>query len=345
MAHEMTNYDGLALASKAAWHGLGTVVPDGFTPREGMKIAGIEWGVESQPLYRQAGWYPDGNPRYVLVPTHVANVRDDRDPEEQLLGVVGANYQAIQNWEVADFCEALGRAGGIRCETVGSIREGRRVWFLLRGDTYWPARYRADEINRYLLVSNGHDGSQSVSITPTDIRVVCANTHYAATGGDENGELRNACYRWRHTAGLKNRVEEAREAIEMYLQAGKATQAQVDHLAARDINQAAMLAFFTRAYVETLGTVHENPKNETEERAQKKAMSALESFTRRWDDEAPLSGRTMWTAYNAFTGLVQHDMKARGKDDSDRVAKRQESNLFGLNSDRTRRVFALALAE
>ena len=52
---------------------------------------------------------------------------------------------------------------------------------------------------------------------------------------------------------------------------------------------------------------------------------------------------TAWGYLNAMTGFVQHDKGARGVDDADRVARRQESNLFGINSQRTQDVLGLAL--
>lgn len=46
---------------------------------------------------------------------------------------------------------------------------------------------------------------------------------------------------------------------------------------------------------------------------------------------------------NAWTGLLQHDRKARGADDAARVEKRVHSNLFGLNAERSVKAYEKAL--
>ena len=99
MGHEITNTDNVLLHKTRAWHGLGTVVASAPTPREGLKLAGIDWGVEQYPLVAKL---PDGTE--VEVDTHVINYRSDTNTP---LGVVSSGYQPIQNGEMADFSEAL----------------------------------------------------------------------------------------------------------------------------------------------------------------------------------------------------------------------------------------------
>ena len=92
------------------------------------------------------------------------------------------------------------------------------------------------------------------------------------------------------------------------------------------------------------GDVPDNPQDKKEERQRDKATSAFNSFSRRFDDERAVAGSNLWNAFNAYSGLVQHDMKARGKNDADRIEKRVTSNLFGLNSERINSAIQLAYA-
>ena len=66
----------------------------------------------------------------------------------------------------------------------------------------------------------------------------------------------------------------------------------------------------------------------------------------RWTDEQTKLGigQTIWSAFNAMTGFLQHDKTARGSDDAARVERRIDSNLFGINATRTHEVLAGALA-
>ena len=133
MSHEIYNDDGLALAGKKAWHGLGIVLPDTFSPDEGLKIAGLEWTVVRTPLA-----LPDGT----IVPTHVANVRSDT---QRILGVVGDDYSILQNADLAHTVAALANGPDpAKVESCGSLRHGVNVFFLarlesLRGSDTWPS--------------------------------------------------------------------------------------------------------------------------------------------------------------------------------------------------------------
>ena len=80
-----------------------------------------------------------------------------------------------------------------------------------------------------------------------------------------------------------------------------------------------------------------------DERALGRAQTAYQSFTKRWDDEKAYHTGSMWGAFNAYSGLVQHDLKARGADDVVRVERRQDSNLFGLGSRRTQAALQSAM--
>lgn len=78
----------------------------------------------------------------------------------------------------------------------------------------------------------------------------------------------------------------------------------------------------------------------------KRMRAASDLFLARYEDEQSKLGLgdTCWAAFNAMTGFVQHDKIARGKDDADRVERRIESNLFGINASRTNEVLAQSLA-
>lgn len=325
--HEIRNTDGLALNRVAAWHGLGNVIPRDFTPRQGLALSGLEnANIIQCPLFAKL---PDGS--MMEVPTNVLNYRLDTQDQFK---VVSKDYQLITNEETADFCEALaGEAKTVYCESVGSVQGGRRVWFLLKGEAFQVAK--ADEIFPYILVSNGHDGSSPFRVTPTTVRVVCSNTLHQVIPRREDGTLGESAFMMKHTSGIKERVEEARNALLHYQQTLAGTKEVITALAKKLVKQADIDAFFVEVYQETFGDIPKNPQDKKEQRARDKAVSAYKSFDRRFDDELHLTGPTAWGVFNAFSGIIQHDMKARGKDDSDRVEKRVKSNLFGLNQDRT----------
>lgn len=339
MAHELMQLDGLALARQPAWHGLGIVLPEDFSPHQGIIYAGADYGVDQRTIYT----FDDAGNK-VIVPTHMANYRRKRNPDEPTVcyGVVSAKYHIIQNFEVADFCEALLEEadGKVMCETVGTIRNGAKIWFLLKGEPFQVAK--GDEMFPYILVSNGHDGSTTFRVTPTHVRAVCSNTLHATIPREDTGELGDAAICIRHTVNVMERVEEARMALKEYANRMTVEKQTIETLVKKDVNTQMIQQFFTELYTEEFGDVPAEAKGKVDENRQERCKSALASFMKRFDDEKEIAGATMWNALNAWTGTVQHDLKARGTDDLDRYRKRVESNMFGLNAERTLRAKSLA---
>ncbi|MDE7243677.1 MAG: DUF945 domain-containing protein, partial [Oscillospiraceae bacterium] len=91
----------------------------------------------------------------------------------RVLGVVTDRYRVVQNSEAFAFTDAL-LGEGVKYETAGSLQDGRRIWILAK----LPDKYiiEGDQIDPYLVFSSTHDGSGSIKVAMTPIRVVCQNT-------------------------------------------------------------------------------------------------------------------------------------------------------------------------
>ncbi len=92
------------------WHGLGTRVEDAPNSSEALKLAGLDWSVEQEPIYTIGEEYIE------YIKGYKANIRST---DRKVLGVVGNRYQVVQNEEAFAFTdEFLGR--GVRSETAGA---------------------------------------------------------------------------------------------------------------------------------------------------------------------------------------------------------------------------------
>lgn len=172
MSHEIHELDRVILGSNTpAWHGLGLVRPGQFNTAKEACQAAMPWRVILEDVFTQDG---------VKVPKHNFTVRDDlpRDDYRRVLGVVGDRYEPVQNWDVADIVDAFGGEAGMKVETVGTLRNGKIVWFLAEDPN--ELSVKGDRIKRYTLGTTTHDGTGKVVFTPTDTRVVCWNTWNAA---------------------------------------------------------------------------------------------------------------------------------------------------------------------
>ena len=338
MAHEIEEHDGLVLHREAAWHGLGIIVQDAPTPREALKIAGLDWECEQWPLSAT-----DGESRLIL-DKHQANVRSDT---KQLLGVVGKDWIPFQNSDAANFCEALAEQNDVvKLESAGSIRNGQKVWFLMKGESFSVRGHSDDEIAPYILCSNGFDGGTGFRCTPTMIRVVCANTLHAVIPNYEGGHLKNLApnsFSCVHSGKLTERIEQAKAALSLY---GKSVETQrelIDVCAAKDVNRADIQQFFLECYTKDFGGIADKPVGGKEERRRAKAMDGFNLFANRFDSESAMSGANAWTLFNSYSGYIQHDRGSRLKDPAKRAEAKLSSNLFGTVADKTIDAFAKAL--
>ena len=337
MSHEIREHDTVLLHTKKAWHGYGQVIDEDLTALEALERCGLDWGVDQWPLVARG---PDGVESEV--DTHVLNVRSDTQTP---LGIVGTGYQICANRELAQLADSLAKEGDrVVIETCGSLMDGRRVWFLLRAGSF---SVRGDKVSNYICCSNGHDGGAAIRFSPTGIRVVCANTLSLVVpvfGKDDPSEVKPASFAARHSGNISEKLEDIRSALRLYECAAKTTEDRVNLLASIEVTSDQQLAeLFIRNYQRDFPLSTKNPTPEQSERFQSRQTDALGCFMKRWDDERSEAGNNYWVAYNAYSGLVQHDSKARGRDDVARVERRQDSNLFGLNSQRTSRAFVDAL--
>ncbi len=172
------------------------------TAKQALIEAGLDWDVTLEPIYVAPG---DDIKKAKLIGPRKAVVRGD---DETVLGVVSGNYRPVQNADAFSFFDTVIDSGDVEYDTVGSLRHGRTVWLtakvpediLINGD---------DPLGIYLLLRNSHDGSSSITLALTPVRVWCQNTLNLA--------LRTAKSTWsvRHVSGLEERVAEAREALDM----------------------------------------------------------------------------------------------------------------------------------
>lgn len=155
------NVESMFYVRQAPWHGLGVRVEEAPSSQEALRLSGLDWQVIQQPIATV-----DGTP----IPGYRANLRDT---DQQVLGVVTDRYRVVQNKEAFAFTDGL-LGEGVKYETAGSLQNGRKIWLLAK----LPDKYiiEGDQIDPYLVFSNSHDGSGSIKVAMTPIRVVCQNT-------------------------------------------------------------------------------------------------------------------------------------------------------------------------
>lgn len=219
MAHNITLRDGFFSVRQPAWHGLGQVLERYPTIEEARQIA-HPWEPISEPLYRRVPTivtHDEGGStttslteEYEEVEGFVASVRSD---DGTTLGVNSDTYEIVTNKVLYEIAEAIeGEAkGSVQLETGGSLKGGKKVWLLIRLRD--PLVIRSDGGTAtipYYGLQNAHDGSGALRGQATMTRIVCDNTAQMA---DLDATARGTEFVFRHTRSVRDRIEEAKDAL------------------------------------------------------------------------------------------------------------------------------------
>ena len=170
------------------WHGLGTIVEEAPTSKEAIELAGLNWKVESKPVF---------NEKNEEIPGFIANTRNT---DGKVFGIVSNRYNIVQNEDAFSFTDSL-IGGDVKYETAGSLREGKTVWLLAKMP---EKKILGDKVDPYICFTNSHDGFGAVKVCMTPVRVVCNNTLNLA--------LDSASRMWstRHIGDIQTKLQEAK---------------------------------------------------------------------------------------------------------------------------------------
>lgn len=216
MAHninfnERTGKYSFFTVKQKAWHGLGQIVEQCPTSEEAIKYAGLDYEVEKSPLFTKGSGIietADGievGSTELEVPDYFANIRTDNNA---VLGVVGKDYQIVQNREAFNFFDAIvGGGDGILYETAGALGNGERIFITAKLPDYIRVGNGEDVTEKYIFLTTSHDGSGSITAAFTPIRIVCQNTLNASLHNMAN------VVRIKHTSGAKQRIVDAHKIM------------------------------------------------------------------------------------------------------------------------------------
>ena len=280
------------------WHGLGTIVKEAPTSADAIRLAGLDWSVVQEPIYTNFNRVVEG---------YRANVRSS---DRKVLGVVSDRYKVVQNVDAFSFTdELLGK--GVRYETAGSLQEGKKVWLLAR----LPREYiiAGERISPYLVFSNTHDGSGSVKVAITPVRVVCNNTLNLALGTAKRS------FSMIHTGNIQDKIQEAKDTLFMAEEYMDCLGVEFEQLRRQKITDGQV-----KEYIELLLPMEKEPTD-----IQRKNIIRLrKDMERRYYDAPDLQkvGNNAYRFINAVSDFATHSSPLR------RTANYNE-NLFARTVD------------
>lgn len=204
--NEQTGKYSFFSVKEKAWHRLGQIVEDYPTSAEAIKHAGLDYQVEKRNLIIDGVNEKEDS---IILPElkvldYFATVRSDT---QTVLGVVGKDYQIVQNKDAFSFFDAIvGGEEGILYETAGALGNGERIFITAKLPGYISVG-KEDLIEKYLFLTTSHDGSGSITAAFTPIRIICNNKLNAALRDCTNS------IKIRHTSNAKERLEQAHKVM------------------------------------------------------------------------------------------------------------------------------------
>lgn len=318
MSHELEIVSGQAkmfFVGQTPWHGLGTELNAPPTIDEGIVAAGLDWNVGMKKLVTVDGEEVDHRATY-------------RETDGRIFGVVGPGYRPVQNREAFQWFQPLLDTGEVALHTAGALQGGRKVWMLAKINQ--PALEIADGdlVDQFILLSNSHDGTRSVRIGFTPIRVVCANTLRLAHDADNEA---NKLIKVLHTRNVMSALDGLREMMNVARFTFEATAEQYRKLAMFRVSRADM-----RKYVKIVLGVDQDDEAKLPAQTLNKIREILMLAERGRGNENPAIRGTLWTAYN---GVTEYLGTAYGRTQESRL----DSLWFGPSATLSARALEVAL--
>ena len=294
--------ENMMFVGETPWHGLGNKVDEGIMIGDAIVAAGLDWEVGLKDLQTT-----DGVP--------VSHRATYRKTDGSILGVVGPRYTPLQNKDAFDWFQPFLDANEYSIHTAGSLHEGQKVWVLAQLNRDNSEIVRGDEVCKFILLSNSHDGSTAIRVGYTPIRVVCVNT-LAFAHSHTNSKL----IRIRHTRSSQKNLESVRDIMDNINAEFEATAEQYRFLASRNFNQKDV-----EKYVKVVLGIEKTADEDIKTRTRNIMDDILTRINGPKQSATNVSG-TWWAAYNGFNEYLNYG-KGRTTDN------RLDSLWFGQNAN------------
>ncbi len=308
--NEANGQIGMMYVGEVPWHKLGTKLDEPATAEEAIQSAGLGFTVHKIPLTTETA---------LPIESHFATVRMDTN---QVLGVVGSRYVPIQNHEAFMTFDALVGEGEAIYHTAGALGKGERIWLLAKLPDYIRVRGN-DLVEKFLLLTNSHDGSSVVRVKLTPIRVVCENTLSLALSGAEQE------VRIRHTAHASERMKEAHEILGLTNKLYEELDHIFNQMSSTRIDGRVLSDYVAKVFPDPLTNGCPHRRNPVREKVFELAHVGK---------GADLARGTLWGAYNAVTEYVDYYRRLTNGDST-----RLRSIWFGSGERIKQHAFKLAL--
>ena len=330
MAHDL-NFNkkrktvSFASHSEVAWHGLGQIVDHAMTAEEAIRLANLDYEIIKVPICPKIGdIYGEA------IPKRFATVRKDT---QDYLGTVSNIYELVQNKDAFIFFDSIIDSGEAIFETAGALGKGEKIFVTAKLPS--DILVKGEVCNKYIVLTNSHDGYSSIIAGFTNIRVVCSNTLQASLRSLTNKVS------IRHNLGAKERLAEASKVMGLCSIYNTQVEEIFNEMAKKEISEKEMKDFFTNVFKPEninadLSDIAEEEKAESSTRFNNNIEDVMNFAYSHPTQQGVATKDTLWGAYNAVSGYYNYAKNYKKEED------KMKSQLFGLGSRRINKAFKIA---
>jgi len=343
MSHNLNIINGKASffsAKEICWHKLGIVTDKALNSAEAIVMAGLNYEVGLAPIYvpikrlradealehrEVARLVENDKPNYSeirAIPKKFGTFRVDNGIP---FGVVGGKYTIVQNIEAFDFFDSIIGKGLAQYETAGALGDGETIFITAKLPDTLLVNGK-DEIDKYLLFTNTHDGSGAIQVLFTPIRVVCNNTLTMALQGA------NFKFTVRHTKSASDKLQNAAKVLGITNKATTELQQVFDTMSKTRIDDETLKTFISKSLdlqVDERGNLSTKAKNILK--------NVLEYNSIGIGQDIESCKGTVFGAYNAITGYFQNIKSYDNNED------KMNDIMFGTSAKKINTAYNLGL--
>lgn len=263
-----------------------------------------------------------GNKQYIDVPEVKMIFRSDG----KYIGNGSEGLTIVQPEELASDFLPLMNTGMIDMSHGTVLKDGNRLVLVANVKNSETEIAKGDSVKLMITMFTGFDGSLKHGMGGTNIRIVCDNTLAMAIKAGIQ-------YMFKHTKNIRERIDNAKEAITSELEAFKETIELYRSLATKKMNDSQQKAYVRRV---VLGA---EKFADTKAEISTRTNNTIEDIIGKLDNErnmVPAIRGTAWQAYNAVTEYLSHDY---GRTEENRI----DANLFGVAAQKNIEALNLAM--
>jgi phage/plasmid-like protein (TIGR03299 family) len=244
--------------------------------------------------------------------------------------MVKSRDEIVQNRDAFGFFDAIIDEGEAIFETAGALGNGERIFLVAKlPDDFEIA---GEKIEKYIMLTNSHDGSSSVIAGMTNIRVVCNNTLQAALKGLENKVSID------HVSGAKNKLKEAHRVMGIASKYSGDVKDIFNKMADRRMTEGQYREFFEAVFTPEYKVAMTSAEEKEMSTRLKNMIEGTTQFAFTHPTQTTeATYATLWGAYNAVSGYYNYIKTFKSTED------KFNSQFFGVANKKMLKSFNQAV--